>query len=1088
MSASADQSHGTPAAAPPDAQQRFEKLLHCIDGIAWEADPATLRFTYISAQAESMLGYRSADWYAEGFWAAHLHPQDREQTINYCASQTRGGNKHALEYRMLAADGRVVWLKTSVGVGVSAGQALSLCGIMVDISDQKRLLSTIAEQVHFSRQLGDAIPSPIFWKDAQGRYQGCNQAFEAFIGIKREDLIGKSVFDIAPRELAEIYATADQALFDRQGTQTYEAAVRYADDSRHDVVFHKATFSKEDGSLDGLVGVMLDITERKQLAEALEEKNKLLQKVIDHIPCGISMIDADLNVRLINQRARAILDLPDALFQTDRTPLAHILRFNAERGEYGPGDPDAQVEARLERARLHQVHQMERIRPDGTVMEIRGVPLADGGLATLYLDVTREKSAEAALARETASLKAVLAHLPQGISVFDEHLRLKHWNTGVVKVLNLPPEMMVQGVHFDDLIRVPAYRGEYGPGDPEQHVARIHALALQFQPHQFKRTRPSGQTHLVSGEPMRVDGKLAGFITTYTDITEFERAEQALQLSATVFENSTEGIMITDANTRILKVNRAFGVITGYAADEVLGQTPALLQSDRQDAAFYRALWQSIAAHGHWSGEISNRRKCGEIFTERLSVSRVQDASGGVTHYIGIFSDISHAKAAQSQIERLSYFDALTNLPNCTLLQDRLQHALLNAERNNRRVALLTIDIDRLGHINDTLGHQVGDQVIVAVAQRLVAGVRAVDTVARHRGDEFALILEDLDDARAAAHMAEHLLAALGPAFQLEEHEISVNACIGISLFPDDGNSPLLLLKNADVALHHAKGSSSFQFFREEMNTASMERMLIENSLRLALRRDEFRVFYQAQLDFASGQIIGMEALVRWAHPEMGLVPPMRFIPVAEETGQIMEIGLWVLGAACQDTRRWHDLGYGHLRVAVNVSARQFNQDNFAAQVKQVLQDSGLAPERLELELTESLIMQHPERVIGTMEELRVLGVKFSIDDFGTGYSSLSQLKRFPIDKLKIDQSFTRDIGTDANGAAITRAIIALGTSLRLQVVAEGVETAEQQRFLIDNGCHSMQGYLFSRPIPAADFACLLAEHTACPNGVDAVI
>jgi diguanylate cyclase (GGDEF)-like protein/PAS domain S-box-containing protein len=828
VSSSPDPSHRSTADAPPGAHQRFENLVNCIDGIVWEADPATFQFTFVSAQAEHILGYRIEDWYAEGFWAAHIHPQERERAIDYCVTQTRGGNNHAFEYRMLAADGRVVWLKDAVSVGVRAGQAVSLCGIMVDI------------------------------------------------------------------------------------------------------------------------------TERQQLAEALQEKNSLLQKVIDNIPCGISMIDADLNIILINRRAQAILDVPDAIFQADSTPLEHVLRFNAERGEYGPGDPDAQVTARLERTRLYQPHLMERIHPDGTVIEVRGVPLADGG-----------------------------------------------------------------------------------------------------------------------------------FITTYTDITELELAEQALRMSATVFESSTEGIVITDAATRILKVNRTFCAITGYAADEALGQTPALLQSGRQDAAFYQAMWQSITEHGHWSGEIWNRRKSGEVFIERLSISQVHDAIGAVTNYIGIFSDISHAKAAQSQIERLSYFDALTNLPNRALLQDRLQHALLNAERKNRRVALLTIDIDRLGHINDTLGHHVGDQVIVVVAERLVASVRTVDTVSRHLGDEFAVILEDLDDSQTAAHMAERMLAALGEVFRLEEHEISVSACIGISIFPDDGKTPLMLLKNADVALHHAKGSGSFQFFREEMNAASMERMLIESSLRLALRRNEFRVFYQAQLDFASGQIIGMEALVRWAHPEMGLVAPMRFIPVAEETGQIVDIGLWVLRAACQETRRWHDLGYDHLRVAVNVSAKQFNQDDFAAQVKRILQDTGLAPERLELELTESLIMQRPERVIGTMEELRALGVKFSIDDFGTGYSSLSQLKRFPIDKLKIDQSFTRDIGTDANSTAITRAIIALGTSMHLQVVAEGVETDEQQRFLIDNGCHSMQGYLFSRPIPADDFLCLLVTHSASLDCVD---
>ncbi|MEO6353561.1 MAG: PAS-domain containing protein, partial [Burkholderiaceae bacterium] len=929
MSFSPDPSH--PVAAPPGAQQRFENILNCIDGIVWEADPRTFRFTFVSAQAEQILGYPIEDWYANGFWADHIHPQDREQALSYCALQTRSGSNHAFEYRMLAADGRVVWLKDSVSV--SAGQPVYICGIMVEITEQKQLLQTIAEQVFFFRQLVDTIPSPIFWKDAQGLYQGCNQAFEAYIGIKGADLIGKSVFEIAPPELATIYAAADQALFDSRGSQIYEATVRYADESLRNVVFYKATFLKEGGSLGGLVGVMLDITERQQLAEALHQKNSLLQKVIDNIPCGISMTDAELNIILINRRAQAILDVPDTLFENGGTTLEQVYRFNAARGEYGPGDPATQVEARLKRAHLHQSHLMERTRPDGTVIEVRGVPLAEGGFVTVYLDVTREKSVEASLARETASLQAVLTHMPQGISVFDEHLRLKHWNAGLVEVLNLPPDIVVQDVHFDDLIRVPAIRGEYGPGEPEQHVARVHALAMQFKPHQFKRTQPSGKTHLVSGQPMQVCGELTGFITTYTDITELEQAEQALRLSATVFESSTEGILITDAATRILKVNRAFCAITGYAADEVLGQTPKLLQTGQQDAAFYQSMWQAIAADGHWSGEICSRRKSGEVFIERLSISRVLDAAGAVTNYIGIFSDISHVKAAQSQIERLSFFDALTNLPNRVLLQDRLQQALHNAERNKRRIALLTIDIDRLSHINDTLGHHVGDQVIVVVADRLVSSVRAVDTVSRHRGDEFALILEDLDDAQDAAQMAERVLASLGASFWLEKHEISISASIGISIFPEDGKTPLVLLKNADVALHHAKGSGSFQFFREEMNAAAMERMLIENSLRLALRRNEFRVYYQAQLDFASGRITGMEALVRWAHPELGLVSPLRFIPVAEETGQIIEIGLWVLRAACQETRRWHDQGYHHLQVAVNVSARQFNQDDFAAQV-----------------------------------------------------------------------------------------------------------------------------------------------------------
>ncbi|RZI40467.1 bifunctional diguanylate cyclase/phosphodiesterase [Herbaspirillum sp. HC18] len=564
------------------------------------------------------------------------------------------------------------------------------------------------------------------------------------------------------------------------------------------------------------------------------------------------------------------------------------------------------------------------------------------------------------------------------------------------------------------------------------------------------------------------------------DITAQKAAEDEKRLASIVFENGMQGVTIADSAGRILKVNAAFCTITGYQPEEVIGKTHAILHSGRQDAAFYRRMWDTIECHGCWSGEVWNRRKSGELFAEHLSITRVLDAGGAVANYIGIFNDISQEKAAQTEIERLSTIDAMTGLPNRAFLHDRLDHALRLADRAGHRVALLAIDLNRLAHINEVLGHHVGDRLLVAVAERLQSAMRDTDTVTRHIGDEFVVIMENLDKPQDAAILAERALEELSRAFVLDCHEISVSASIGIGVYPEDGNTAAMLLKHTDVALNHAKsiGESSYQFFREEMNRASLERLQIESSLRLAVQRNELRLLYQPQVDLATGRIIGMEALVRWHHPEMGMVSPARFIPIAEETGHIIEIGLWVLHEACRQTRRWHDLGHDGLRVAVNVSARQFRQDDFAAQVKRVLDETGLSPGSLELELTESMIMQRPESVVAVMDELRALGVKFSIDDFGTGYSSLSQLKRFPIDKLKIDQSFTRDIGTDANGTAITCAIIALGKSMRLHVVAEGVETGDQQRFLVENGCHSMQGYLFSRPIAADDFIALLASHS----------
>ena len=820
MHKSSPLSAATPADQLNDARQRLADLVDSIDGIVWEADPASFNFTFVSRQAERILGYRPEEWYEPGFWPAHIYPEDRDHAVHFCATQTQAGLEHKFEYRMVARDGRVVWLKDSVSVVMRDGAPVALRGIMIDISEHKEARRIADERLHFLQQLGDTIPNPIFWKDASGSYRGCNKAFEAYIGIARAELLGKTVYDISPPELARIYAAADEELFRRRDTQTYEARVRYHDGTHHDVTFYKATFSKTDGSLGGLVGVMLDITQRK-------------------------------------------------------------------------------------------------------------------------------------------------------------------------------------------------------------------------------------------------------------------RGEEALRLSSTVFENSPQGIVITDGELRILRVNRMFCEITGYDAEDVIGKTPEVLRSGRHDAAFYDAMWKSINEQGSWSGELWNRRKSGETYAEHLSIIRVPDDSGTAINYIGLFNDISHFKAAQMQIEKLSYFDAMTGLPNRALLHDRLQHALLNAERHESRVALLAIDLDRLAHINDTLGHHTGDLLLGAVAKRLSVAMRAADTLSRHIGDEFALILEDLTESQMAAETAERLLAEVARPFQIEGRDVSISACIGISVYPEDGKTPQMLLKHADVALHHAKdsGEGRFQFFREEMNHASMERLLIESSLRLALLRNEFRVYYQPQVELGSGRIIGMEALIRWQHPEMGMVPPARFIPIAEETGLVIEIGRWVLHEACRQTLRWHRAGYPHLRVAVNVSARQFNQEDFALQVRQVLRDTGLPPDRLELELTESMIMQRPERVVGVMAELRALGVKFSIDDFGTGYSSLSQLKRFPIDKLKIDQSFTHDIGNDASGAAITRAIIALGRSMHLSVVAEGVETEAQQSFLVESGCHSMQGYLFSRPIPADDFATLLASH-----------
>jgi diguanylate cyclase (GGDEF)-like protein/PAS domain S-box-containing protein len=579
--------------------------------------------------------------------------------------------------------------------------------------------------------------------------------------------------------------------------------------------------------------------------------------------------------------------------------------------------------------------------------------------------------------------------------------------------------------------------------------------------------------HSSSAMPFRDEqGSIVGFQGIARDITEQKESQEQLRIAAIAFE-AQEGMVVTDVDGAILRVNRTFSQITGYSAEEVIGQTLRLLKSDRHDDSFYHAMWSSILETGSWQGELWNRRKNGEVYPQWLTVTAVPGPDGGTTHYVGTLTDITLRKAAEDEIRELAFFDPLTRLPNRRLLLDRVQQALATSRRHGGHGALFYIDLDDFKTLNDTLGHDQGDRLLQQVALRLSTRIRESDTLARLGGDEFVLMIEHLsaqptEAARQAETLGRALLATLRQPYELDGRTHYSAASIGITLFDPEPIRVEELMKQADLAMYRAKaaGRNTMCFFDPSMQSEVSARATLEAQLRLGVQQDRFLLHYQVQVD-REGAVVGAECLLRWQDPQCGLVSPAVFIPLAEQSGLILAIGHWVLQAACAQLAVWSKRPETqHLTLAVNISARQFRQTDFVDQIIRCLQETGADPARLKLEITETLLLEDVEDTIGKMIALKSHGVGFALDDFGTGYSSLSYLKRLPFDQIKIDRTFVFDVLTDTNAAAIARTIIALGRTLELAVIAEGVETKAQRDWLATNGCHAYQGYLYGRPEP----------------------
>ncbi|MFO8003628.1 EAL domain-containing protein [Thioalkalivibrio sp.] len=794
---------------------------------------------------------------------------------------------------------------------------------------------------------------------------------------------------------------------------------------------------------------------------ALQESEARYRRIFETTQEGIWALDTSHRIIEVNAALAGILgyspgemlgrSIGTFVFPEDLADQQEHLR-RRERGEAET------YERRLRRSDGSEVFCM-----------ISGTPVLDPegrfkGSFAMFTDITARKRADAALRLSEQRFRGLFEEVANiAVQAYDQDRRVIFWN-GASEALYGYSRQEAMGQRVEDLIIPTGMHAALQELTPEN----ILAGADIPQGEMVLRRKDGTPVTVFTNVVLRTNS--AGQPEIYTldvDLTQLRQVEERLRQSAKAFESAAEGVIITDANARILYVNRAFTTITGYSEDEVLGKNPSLLSSGRQDRAFYEAMWATIEETGLWQGEIWNRRKNGEVYPGWLTINSVHDENGRVSNYVAVFSDVTALLRSQQERDFLAYHDPLTALPNRELLRDRMQHALERAQRGGGGIAVLLLDIDRFKNVNDSLGHDAGDALLQDLARRLANALRGGDTLARLGGDEFLIVLEEHSGIPAVDPIVSRLAGVFDRPFLCAGQTLFITASIGASVSPADGGDPETLIRNAELAMYQAKGGgrNTLEFYRQEMASESLDRLNLENALRGALTRGEFRLHFQPQVNLTTGELAGVEALLRWQHPSRGLLLPGTFIPVAEEMGIIGDIGDWVLTEACRQMVAWHASGPRIPRVAVNLSVQQLERGALASRIGQLLEDYRLPAAELELEVTESMIMRQAERAIATLRELRALGVGVSVDDFGTGYSSLGYLRRLPLNRLKIDRSFVTDIGQDKEAAMIARAIIGLGSSLGYEVVAEGIETAEQAAFLRTEGCQIGQGYLFGRPV-----------------------
>ena len=905
----------------------------------------------------------------------------------------------------------------------------------------------------------NAVNSPLFIHDRKGRILKANRAYLDLAEVSLENAVGALYWSLFPSRNMPLPGCLCTPYQVQEKDHISETNIHVKDR-----IFRSQSFSVRSHGGEYLYGMHLleDVTEQVANRAQLQASERRFRDLTDSLDISLILVDHNQQVLMLNQAAR------DCYSLNDRDYLgARCSEIFARHGIVCDEDSVKRV------FKDGRTVSTQRQTSSGRIFELKFHPILDteGRVVACTIETFDVSDRENFIAK-LKRYEQIVATSCDLVAFFDADCCYLAVNSEYARYLG-QSEAKIIGRHISDVIGLDRYC------DYLHYKDRIFDEKETVVVTEWIEYPNRGRRFVeFSVFPYLDTDVVSGFVVRGRDITEQNEQNARLRLSGKILENIAEGILVTDSDGMIRAVNPAFSKITGFSEAEVIGKNANLLQSGRQDDGFYRQMWSALKNVGYWGGEIWNRRKNGEVYPELLTINTITDDEDNL-NYVAVFSDISSVKKTSEKLEYLAHHNPLTGLPNRRLLQARLEHSLQNAKREGTRGAVIYIDLDNFKKINDSLGHDAGDEVLKTVAERLMIGARQVDTVAHLSGDEFVTVLHKTKSIDDAVTRATQIIESLQQPFLVEEYELMVGGSLGIAEYDGTSESIDSLLKNADAAMYKAKegGKNRYHVYSPDLTETAVEKVLMESHLRKALERGELFLNYQPQVDLHTGRIVAAEALLRWVHPELGSVPPDKFIPLSEETGQIIPIGEWVLKTACQQMMEWRKKGLGMKRIAVNLSGKQIQLKDLHKQVEQLLYETGLPSGSLELEITEGFVMQHPEQSIAVLQNIRNLGVELSIDDFGTGHSSLNYLKRLPINRLKIDRTFVNDIGTKMEGEAITRAIIAMGRSLSLQITAEGVETAEQHEYLEAHGCHEAQGYLFSYPLSAQEMLELLESN-----------